>query len=41
MLTVLQLAFIPELRYAFPIMSLLMILSGYAISSLTIVRKNK
>jgi len=39
MLTVLQLAFIPELRYAFPIMSVLMILSGYAISNWKIVRK--
>lgn len=41
MLTVLQLAFIPELRYAFSIMSVLMILSGYAISKimLKIARK--
>lgn len=41
MLTAIQLAFIPELRYAFPIMSVLMIFSGYAISSLKIARKNK
>jgi hypothetical protein len=38
MLTMLQLAFIPEQRYAFSIMSVLMILSGYAISRLITVR---
>jgi len=38
MLSVLQLAFIPEQRYAFPIMSVFMILSGYTISRLKIVR---
>jgi len=41
MLTVLQLAFIPEQRYAFSIMSVLMILSGYAVSRIKLVRKKQ